>query len=959
MKPLCILLMACAISLSLPAQVPNDTCSTAEIISSIGTLQSIFIDLDSATESLDASCENASDTNLDLWYSFTMPFDGKLKISGLSTVNKISLYESCGGLELQCNAGNSIIEGLNAGTTYFLRYGTGSQFAARKTIFIQAFAPPSNDDCQQAIAIPTISQRQSVTLDNRGANESLDLSCENASEDNFDLWYSFTMPYDGKIKLSGLSASNKLGIFDACSGNELACRAGNGFFNNLLGGTTYLLRYGTSSFSASTNTMYIQAFAPPSNDFCANAIQVSNIQSLQTLSLDTRGASESLDISCEDAANTNLDVWFTFTMPFDGKVEIEGVFGVNKLALFDACGGNEIACFSSSGFFDGLGAGNTYYLRYASIEQQAINDNITLRAFAPPTNDSCSQAIALSNIQTLQNISLDNRGASQSLLANCDDPNNTNLDLWYSFVMPFDGKIEIEGVFGVNKLTLFDGCGGNELSCFANNGFFDGLLNGNTYYMRYSSISQQAINDDITLQAFPQSVNDFCADAIALIDIQTQQSVALDNRGANQSLLSSCDDPTQDNLDLWYSFTMPFDGKVEIDGVFGVNKIALYDSCGGNERDCFATNGFFDDLLSGTTYYLRYASLSQQAINDVFTLQAFPASLNDVCTDAIQIPNIDSLQHISLDTREANESLDASCEVAADDNLDLWYTFTMPFEGKITLNGLTTVRRIVLYEECGGVEIACLQGSGSIYGLSGNTNYLLRYATRSTQAAADEFSLQAFAPVSHDTCSVALQIEGIDSLQYIITDTREATESQNSSCETSGQTALDLWYTFTMPFNGKLELSEINNAHNISLWDACGGVELGCFSGSGMVEGLTDSTAYVLRYASSIGNARVDSFLLQAVMTVGIEEVEPDEQFSLYPNPATNFIYVSINPQIPYPALIKVFSLRGKKVLERQLDYTTLGNQSHKIPLQGLAKGMYSIQIIFESSQLQGKFVKW
>ena len=65
--------------------------------------------------------------------------------------------------------------------------------------------------------------------------------------------------------------------------------------------------------------MVLQAFAPPVNDACANATAIGDISTEQAVVLDTRGASESLDASCEDANHDNRDVWYQFNMPFDGK----------------------------------------------------------------------------------------------------------------------------------------------------------------------------------------------------------------------------------------------------------------------------------------------------------------------------------------------------------------------------------------------------------------------------------------------------------------------------------------------------------------------------------------------------------------------------------------------------------------------------------------------------------------
>ncbi|MFK7924353.1 MAG: hypothetical protein AB8H47_20515, partial [Bacteroidia bacterium] len=721
-----------------------------------------------------------------------------------------------------------------------------------------------NDECNSASIIANVASLQTIAIDLTTATESLDGSCDIASNTNLDIWYSFTMPFDGRVKFTGLSVINKLSLYDQCGGTELICRAGSGFINDLLGGTTYLLRYATASQYSPTNTMSVQAFTPPSNDDCSNAIFVANIDTLQSIVLDNRGALESLDATCDNSTDDNFDLWYSFTMPFDGKVKFSGISVISKLAIYDQCGGTELGCQAGIGFIEGLTGGLTYILRYNTASQYAAANTIYLQAFPQPTNDSCNTAIVIPNIAMAQNVVLDTRGGSESLDASCEDPTNDNIDLWYSFNMPFDGKLEVSGVFGFNRIVLYDSCGGTELGCSLSGGFFYALAGGHSYLMRYAALPAQANIDQITVQAFPAPINDECTNAIALSNLASPQTIFLDTREATESLDVSCENAADTNHDLWYSFIMPFDGKLQITQVFGANKLALFDSCGGIEIACMQGNGFFDSLSGGTSYILRYAALASQADADQITVQAFPPDFNDECSNAFEIVGIDSLRNISLDTRQATESLDASCEDASNDNYDLWYIFSMPFAGGVELSNLQTNRRIVLYDSCGTAELGCLAGNGSFYGLDSAAHYVLRYATISASAAVDDFFIQAIAPPANDACSDALAIDSIVLGQRVILDTRKATAAPDAFCTSDSLDQLDLWYTFSMPFDGKVVLSEANPAHYFSLWDSCGGSQIICFSGDSVISGLKADSNYYLRYASSQNLAQEDSFFIQA-----------------------------------------------------------------------------------------------
>ncbi|MEL6256507.1 MAG: hypothetical protein AAFR87_31180, partial [Bacteroidota bacterium] len=736
------------------------------------------------------------------------------------------------------------------------------------------FAQNPNDLCSNAITIDSIQNRQSVTITFSNTSQSLIASCEDSTNTNLDLWYSFTMPFNGQIRLTGLSTVNKTSLYESCGGQELFCMSASGFMTGLLGGTTYLLRYGTASQFSGNNTLFIQAFPPPSNEECVDAIPIAGISQKQNIQVDNRGASESLELACDPNNQENFDIWYSFDMPFDGNVKVSGSSASHKLALFDACGGIEIACLTSTGFYLNLDSNETYFLRFASNSNSAGTSNLSIQAFSPPTNDSCDNAISLGDLRMPVDLNLDNRGASESLNASCESARFEYLDLWYEFEMPFDGNVKITGVFGVNRLSLFDGCGGSELACNTSLTFWQGLDSGQVYLMRYSSLRNQAINDQINILAVPTASNDECTNATFLDSLELGRSVSLDTRSASESLDASCETASADNLDLWYEFVMPFFGNIKITGVFGVNKIALYDGCGGNELECSASGAFFENLVSGQRYLLRYAAVTQQSNFDQINLQAIPTGLNDECVDAFLIPDIDQEQTISLDTRAASESLDSNCETDTDENLDLWYKFNMPFEGLLKVSGVFGVNKLALFDSCGGNEMACFSSNGVFYNLNSTQTYFLRYATTQQMANVDDFRVQAFRNLAHDLCENAIEILRIDSAQNIVADTRKASQSELSACEDSAFSQQDLWYRFMMPFDGKLFIRNGNNAHNFSLWDSCSGIEISCFSGLGEFDGLEDSTEYWLRYASPFGNATLDSFEVEAVMSVGIGEGE-------------------------------------------------------------------------------------
>ena len=369
---------------------------------------------------------------------------------------------------------------------------------------------------------------------------------------------------------------------------------------------------------------------------------------------------------------------------------------------------------------------------------------------------------------------------------------------------------------------------------------------------------------------------------------------------------------------------------------------------------------FFYSLKGGRNYTLRYAAIAEQAFTDQIFIQAFPTVLNDDCQNAHVIPDLAHEQLIILDTREATESINVSCEDSTFDNLDLWYAFTMPFDGQLEIKDVFGVNKLALFDSCGGNELACQIANGFFDNLFEGKEYLLRYSAISQHANRDEFTVQAFPFISNDECMNAIEIFRIDSLQTISLDTRNATESMDMSCEDSTVKNLDLWYQFIMPFHGDIVVSEMNNAHNVSLWSACDGPEFFCFYGSGIFSGLTDSTTYYLRYASSELSAWSDSFKIAATMGLGFEVDWPNKQVTItvFPNPVVKEAILGWETNGASQNKLYILDLSGKIVFGKELGILPSGGQNYPVSLEGLAAGLYIVHIQTENQLFRGKIIK-
>lgn len=944
------------------SQTPaNDECANAETISVLtASATTISVDFTEATESLDASCQNAVNTNKDVWFEFTMPIDGTLRINNTGALNFFSLYDSCGGAELFCGQDDNSFSNLINGNTYILR--TSFQFDGVSSFDVQAITPIANDDCANAenISIPTTTVLQ-PNPNSEFATPSVNGSCDTANNTFLDFWYSFEMPVTGNLQVSNASITDVFTLYDACSGTELQCFLDDDLFLSLTAGTSYLLRVGERSNSAGVMNFRLQAFEAAINDECANATTILiETENLNTYPTDLRTATESLDATCETASTYYYDMWYTFNMPVSGNLKIDQLSAGNDIVtIYDACNGNELSCQSGLQFVSGLQGGTDYLMRVASILPTLKNPRF--QAFEASTIDNCSdsETITVSTAEVLT-YGFDTRGATESINGSCD-LSGDYLDIWFEFMMPVNGNIQISNLTADEFSVLFDACGQTELDCVRGNGSFFDLVGGNTYKLRIGQRVEDADAPTLGIQAFEVLSNDECIDALSIV-VETSQpnNYNVNIAAATESIDASCNAATITNLDVWYSFLMPVGGNLQVSGAESNQSYSLFDACEGNELQCFTNDGAFTGLISGQNYLLRVSEPESQAGQLSFTLQAFEVLSNDECSDATALTlQSGTPTEVSINLSAATESLDASCDTANNNNLDVWYSFIMPVEGNLEISNDVNSQRFTLFDSCGGAEIECLFGDGLFLGLNSGTNYLLRVAESDVTASSVTFNIDVLPQAVNDECDFAdvLTVDTTQTTDYSLL-TQAATESINGSCESVTDDNLDIWYTITMPVDGNLEITGAQNATTFSLYDSCGGntdrsaqIELGCFSGTGMFENLTQNVTYIFRVSQSAFANNPADFSIQVVSTLGNNELTVND-LRLQSNPFYNVLQITNGENLDFD-LAQLYDVSGRHIQNILKPEILRG-----VDVSRLQSGMYILVIELDGTRLTKRIIK-
>ncbi len=276
------------------------------------------------------SCDSYG-TNYDLFYSFTAPASGAVKIitggDGGSSI-EAAVYDGCGGNEIECFSSSSTktVQGLTAGDTYILQIWHDSGSQNEFTIVLEKTCPsPSNLSAQV-----TSDTEATLSWDANGATEwELEWGDSNFTQGSGTLVSGITQP---SYQLTGLTAGNsyKYYVRSNCGSSS-----------------------GTSEWAGPYSWDQI---VPPANDACATATEIDSLP--YQVTQDASGATNNdgfINI-CSNAMNDG--VWFKFTVDqVNGDITVTVTPGTWDPQL-DVYEGSDCASLSCVQAADSYGSGH-------------------------------------------------------------------------------------------------------------------------------------------------------------------------------------------------------------------------------------------------------------------------------------------------------------------------------------------------------------------------------------------------------------------------------------------------------------------------------------------------------------------------------------------------------------------------------------------------------------------------
>ncbi len=326
--------------------------------------------------------------------------------------------------------------------------------------------------------------------------------------------------------------------------------------------------------TASTDDVIIRQ--APNNNICSGAIAIT-CGSVITDSTDF-ATNENEVAFCSGPpgsgiVNFGTGVWYSFAGTGDTMELSTDNPGTNfdtELQLWSgSCGA--LTCIGGD---DDGGTGLTSVLRFMSTQSTTYflyvdgdlsnigNYELSLTC-PPPANDSCSTATALPPIVDTCILVTANYGnaTASGIYASCAVV--PQVDLWYSFVAPLTGSVEIDYIGGINAYAenLWPACGGSpgdELTCsvIVDGGTITGLTPDSTYYLQLWTLGSNVFQFCLKNGQIPPA-NDSCGGALPItcgsnvIDSNTW-ATTLDYAGP-------CTGPAGDGFNeigpgLWYTF---------------------------------------------------------------------------------------------------------------------------------------------------------------------------------------------------------------------------------------------------------------------------------------------------------------------------------------------------------------------------------------------------------------------
>jgi hypothetical protein len=400
-------------------------------------------------------------------------FSVDVYVTDLGGASEVTVAENVTGLSTIFTQPDTITFGpFASGTLVTITVTNNNDTSFSSSEDVQYFCPPANDSCSAAIALTVYPQggsagnETSASTEHATASSMSHTSCDSYGT-NLDLFYSFTAPNSGKIKVltGGPEGDNiEAAVYDACGGNELAC-FGTGNEKTVTGltaGQTYILQVWHDSFNSGDFTIVLEE------------IQYTN---------------PVFDLTAMDDCNN---------AQFTVEVNVTDLGGASSVTVADDQG-SPTQTLSTTGIatFGPYPEGTNVTFTVTNNDDNNYSSSDSIQFFCPPANDDCSGAVALTLSQTCSPVTATNQGATDSGIPDPGCGGYQGGDVWFTVTAQSDTLVvETSSVSGSNVsdtgMAIYSGDCSNLTLIECNDDGGSGLFSqiamdataGTTYYVR-------------------------------------------------------------------------------------------------------------------------------------------------------------------------------------------------------------------------------------------------------------------------------------------------------------------------------------------------------------------------------------------------------------------------------------------------------------------------------------------
>jgi|GEM_PF-6443906 len=862
----------------------NNNCENAELIYPLPlnscNNDTIAVDMTFNTSEIIPPCSSNRPPSKDIFYKFVVPEGGQIEIDFDTNVN-FSIYDSCNGNSLHCGTTTfgTTIDDLPVGDTLILQLFPLNELIA--DVCVIAILPSSNNTCSTPtnLSIYNAEECTNNKFVQYVGNNIVDLEQNCFNNIYRDAFFEFTAPISGSVRVN---SNSDLLIYNGCEDVNPTCLDSGSIMPSLEPGNTYIIQ-SVLNYNTDTLKICLTSIQPSNNDSCENATVLNtypldNCENLVEVDL----SQNSLDILPSCRPNMEADAFFEFTAPSSGQVVLSLSTSDAGLAIYESCNLQSILCVFGEidGYLIGdLAPGNQYVLQIFKQEVQSTF-NICLEEATPTVNDLCENAVLL-EVEEVCTGSDDYFDITYNTIENQPSCRSADNDAYFKFIVPANGYVRINDYSnsGSYGYALYNACNGSLLKCDSSfdNNIIGSLSPGSLVVLQIFNISNST-EFSLCLSQVSPSENNLCENALpfplaeqgncSVMEIPVQIS----NNTLNFNVCSS-----YALADVFYYFTAPPTGNVNITLQGNSAEFALYDSCE-NSNDIIecGKNEFVKGLTPEQTYILQLYSRNEDLI--AACVEIIEPTENNFCESALPL-TVQDFENCSsnsvLQNLEYNSSITGVCRDGTFQS-NAFYQFEAPPSGAvdIEINTLYNYFDVAVYESCDAEPILCLDDlrEESITGLIPGLTYYIQLLT-SNNFNEVEFCLFEVNPSPNQNCedAILLNVEELGLCTGNFLDLSFNNLQYNLPCN-SDFTA-DAYYKFVVPASGMVRYFASEENAGFALYESCGDNSLICRSYSNIliIDDLPPNDTLLLQIAVD----KTRSHDTDAAFEFCLEEIRP------------------------------------------------------------------------------------